>query len=68
LTNNIDDCFLEGTIKSLDDTEVKEHSTQELDDYIKHVNAYDIWREYEFMSILLINKLINYFKYSHKAA
>ena len=64
----IDELFLEERVKSLDNVKLEEHETIELDNYIKHVNAYDIWREYEFMSILLINKLINYFKYSHKAA
>lgn len=70
--HSIDDFFLKGTMDRIDrnsSSKIESEST-ELDNYKKIVDNYNIWTEYDFDILLLVNRIINYLSYKspNKAA
>lgn len=70
--HSIDDFFLKANIERIDRiTSTKlENESEELDNYKKIVDNYNIWTEYDFDILLLVNRIINYLSYKspNKAA
>jgi hypothetical protein len=70
--HSLDDFFLKGTMDRIDrnsSSKIESEST-ELDNYKKIVDNYNIWTEYDFDILLLVNRIINYLSYKspNKAA
>ena len=63
--HSIDDFFLKANIERIDRiTSTKlENESEELDNYKKVVDNYNIWTEYDFDILLLVNRIINYLSY-----